>query len=42
MNQTITINPGPGIADLQPQDSILEFIRRIAIAIDDLDALDSF
>lgn len=39
---TITINPGPGITDLQPQDSILEFIRRISVAIDDLDALDSF
>jgi len=39
---TITINPAPGMPDMQPRDSTLEFIRRIAIAIDDLDALDSF
>lgn len=39
---TITINPAPGMPDMQPRDSTLEFIRRIAIAMDDLDALDSF
>ena len=38
---TITINPAPGMPDMQPRDSTLEFIRRIAIAMDDLDALDS-
>ncbi len=39
---TITINPAPGMPDMQPRDSTLEFIRRIALAIDDLDAMDSF
>lgn len=39
---TITINPAPGMPDMQPRDATLEFIRRIATAIDDLDALDSF
>ena len=38
---TITINPAPGMPDMQPQDVTLEFIRRIATAIDDLDALDA-
>lgn len=38
---TITINPAPGMPAMHPQDSTLEFIARIATAIDDLDALDS-
>lgn len=38
---TITINPAPGMPDMQPLDSTLEFIRRIVTAIDDLDALDA-
>ena len=39
---TITINPAPGMPDMQPRDSTLEFIRRIATAMDDLDTLNSF
>lgn len=39
---TVTLNPAPGMPDMQPQDSTLEFIRRIATAIDDLDVLDAF
>lgn len=39
---TITINPAPGMPEMQPQDSTLAFIARIATAIDDVDALDSF
>ncbi|MET0986982.1 MAG: phosphotransferase [Steroidobacteraceae bacterium] len=39
---TITMNPAPGMPDMQPRDSTLEFIRRITTAIDDLDSLDSF
>jgi hypothetical protein len=38
---TITINPAPGMPDMQPRDSTLEFLHRIATAIDDLDALDA-
>jgi len=39
---TVTLNPAPGMPDFQPLDSTLEFIKRIATAIDDLEALDSF
>jgi hypothetical protein len=39
---TMTINPPPGLPDMQPRDSTLEFLRRMSTAIDDLDALDSF
>ena len=39
---TITINPVPGMPDMQPRDSTVEFIRRIASAMDDLDAFGSF
>jgi thiamine kinase-like enzyme len=39
---TITLNPAPGMPDMQPRDATLEFVRRIAAAVDDLDALDSF
>ncbi|MCY1304535.1 hypothetical protein D9M70_542930 [compost metagenome] len=39
---TITLSPSPGLPDMQPRDTTLEFIRRIATAIDDLDALDAF
>jgi hypothetical protein len=39
---TITLVPAPGMPDMQPRDLTLEFIRRIATAIDDLDALRSF
>lgn len=39
---TITINPAPGMPDMQPRDSTIEYLRRISAAIDDLDTLDSF
>jgi hypothetical protein len=39
---TITMNPAPGMPDMQPRDSTLEFIRRITTAMDDLDTMDSF
>jgi hypothetical protein len=39
---TITINPAPGMPDMQPRDATLEFIRRIAVAMDDLDVLSAF
>lgn len=38
---TVTLCPPPGLPDMQPRDTTLEFIRRIATAIDDLDALDA-
>jgi thiamine kinase-like enzyme len=38
---TITINPAPGMPDMQPRDSTLEYLNRISTAIDDLDTLDS-
>ena len=39
---TITLNPTSDMPDMQPRAPTLEFIRRIATAIDDLDAMDSF
>lgn len=39
---TITLTPAPGMPDMQPRDTTLEFIKRISTAIDDLDSLDSF
>jgi hypothetical protein len=39
---TITLAPSSAMPDMQPREIALEMIRRIAIAIDDLDALDSF
>lgn len=38
---TITLAPTPDIPDMQPRDITLEFIRRMATAIDDLDSLDA-
>jgi hypothetical protein len=37
---TITLCPTPGMPDMQPRDVSLEFIRRIATAMDDVDSLD--
>ena len=37
---TFTLTPPPGLPDMQPRDITLDFIGRIATAIDDLDALD--
>jgi hypothetical protein len=39
---TVTVNPVPGFPDMQPADSALEFVHRLATAIDDLDALDCY
>lgn len=38
---TMTLTPLGDVPDMQPRDITLEFIHRIATAIDDLDALDS-
>jgi hypothetical protein len=38
---TMTLTPLGDVPDMQPRDITLEFIRRIAIAMDDLDTLDS-
>lgn len=37
---TVTLTPPEGLPDMQPRDTTLEFIKRIATAIDDLDGLD--
>ncbi|MFA5525061.1 MAG: phosphotransferase [Tissierellales bacterium] len=39
---TITINPAPGMPDMQPRDVSVEFIKRITAAMDDVDSLGSF
>lgn len=39
---TITLHPAPGMPDMQPRDITLEFVGRIATAMDDLDSLDAF
>ncbi|AMK19987.1 MULTISPECIES: phosphotransferase [Sphingobium] len=38
---TMTLTPLGDVPDMQPRDITVEFIRRIVVAIDDLDALDS-
>ena len=38
---TITLTPAPGmVQEMQPKDATLEFIRRIATAMEDLDTMD--
>ena len=39
---TVTLTPPQGLPDMQPRDITLEFIRRIATAMDDHETLDSF
>jgi hypothetical protein len=39
---TVTLTPPEGLPDMQPKNTTLEFIRRIATAIDDLDSLAAF
>jgi hypothetical protein len=40
---TVTYTPSPGMpADMQPKDRTLVFIQRLAHAVNDLAALDSF
>lgn len=38
---TITLHPAPGLPDMQPRGTTLEFVRRIATAVDDNASLDS-
>lgn len=38
---TVTLTPPPGMPDMQPRDITLEFIRRIATAMDDVDTMDA-
>lgn len=38
---TVTLTPPPGLPDMQPRDITLEFIRRIATAMDDVGTLDA-
>lgn len=38
---TITLHPAADIPDMQPRDVTLEFVRRIAVAMDDLGTLDA-
>ena len=38
---TVTLSPPPGLADMQPRDITLEFIGRIAAAMDDNDSITS-
>ncbi len=39
---TVTLSPPSGMPDMQPRDITLEFIRRIATAMEDVDSLGSF
>lgn len=39
---TVTLTPPPGLPDMQPRDTTLEFIRRISTAMDDHETLDAF
>jgi len=39
---TITLRPATGMPDMQPERTTFEFLNRLATAIDDLDAVDSF
>lgn len=37
---TVTLNPAPGMPDMQPLETSREFVERIGTAVDDLDSLD--
>lgn len=39
---TVTLRPADDMPDMQPESATYEFIKRLATAIDDLDAIDSF
>lgn len=39
---TVTLTPPAALPDMQPRDTTLEFIRRIATAVDDHESLDAF
>ena len=39
---TITLRPAEGMPDMQPEDTSYEFVQRLATAMDDYDALDSY
>ncbi|QIL73973.1 phosphotransferase (plasmid) [Diaphorobacter sp. HDW4B] len=38
---TITYNPAPGMPDMQPMAASIQFVSRLATAMDDIDTLDS-
>ena len=38
---TVTLSPPAGLPDMQPHETAVEFVRRIATAIDDLGSLDT-
>lgn len=38
---TITLNPAPGMPDMQPLPTATEFVNRIGTAVDDLESLDA-
>jgi len=39
---TITLRPAPGMPDMQPEDTSYEFVKRLAVAADDYEVLDSY
>lgn len=38
---TITLNPAPGMPEMQPRPTAVEFVTRLGVAIDDLGSLDA-
>lgn len=38
---TVTLNPAPGMPDMQPRATAVEFVQRLGTAIDDLQSLDA-
>ena len=38
---TITFNPAPGMPDMQPLPTSIEFVTRLGTAVDDLESLDA-
>jgi hypothetical protein len=38
---TITLNPAPGMPEMQPRPTAVEFVTRLGTAMDDLDSLDA-
>jgi hypothetical protein len=38
---TVTLNPAPGMPEMQPRPTAVEFVTRLGTAMDDLDSLDA-
>lgn len=38
---TVTLNPAPGMPDMQPLPTAIEFVTRLGTAVDDLESLDA-